>query len=86
MFILIERYMSKLDKETVNSFALKNNIQLNESELDFTYDFVKKNWKTILSNHGMFDLDKYKGKFSEENFPKVQKLLKESLLKYHDYL
>lgn len=86
MFILIERYMSKLDKETVNNFALKNNIELSPEELDFTYDFVKKNWKTILSNHGMFDLDKYKEKFSLENFSKVQKLLKESLLKYHDYL
>lgn len=78
--------MSKLSKENVNSFALKNNIELSESELDFTYDFVKKNWKTILSNHGMFDLEKYREKFSQENFPKVQKLLKESLLKYHDYL
>lgn len=86
MFILIERYMNNLTKETVNNFALKNNIELSNEELDFTYDFVKKNWKTVLSNHGIFDLEKYKEKFSSENFPKVQKLLKESLLKYHDYL
>lgn len=86
MFILIERYMNNLSKETVNNFALKNNIELSNEELDFTYDFVKKNWKTVLSNHGIFDLEKYKEKFSSENFPKVQKLLKESLFKYHDYL
>lgn len=78
--------MNNLSKETVNNFALKNNIELSNEELDFTYDFVKKNWKTVLSNHGIFDLEKYKEKFSSENFPKVQKLLKESLFKYHDYL
>lgn len=78
--------MNNLTKETVNNFALKNNIELSNEELDFTYDFVKKNWKTVLSNHGIFDLEKYKEKFSPENFPKVQKLLKESLFKYHDYL
>lgn len=78
--------MSKLTKEDVNNFAIKNNVNLSEEELDFTYDFVLKNWRTILSNHGMFDISKYKEKFSLENFNKIQVLLRQYTLKYRDYL
>ncbi|MGM9834187.1 MAG: hypothetical protein ACI31M_00180 [Bacilli bacterium] len=86
MFGLIERYMSKLTKEDVLKFAISNNVNLSESELDFTYQFVKKNWQTILSNHGNFDIDRYKGNFSEENFTKIKKLIKEYATKYSRYI
>ena len=86
MYILIERYMSKLTRDDVNSFAIKNNVNLSDEELDFTYKFVLNNWKTILSNHGIFDLSKYKEKFSEENFNKIQLLIKQYMLRYRDYL
>ena len=40
----------------------------------------------VLSNKGLFDIDKYKSKYSEENFNKIKILYKELLLKYGMYL
>lgn len=86
MFNIIERYMEKLTIEDVNNFASKNHVYLNEEELNFTYIFVKKNWMTILKNPNLLNLDKYKEKFSEENFLKIQKLVKEYTMRYKNYL
>ncbi len=86
MYVLIERFMSRLTKEQVNDFAISNNVSLSDEELDFVYDFAKKNWQYILSNHGNVDISRYKNKFSEENYLKIQKLIKEYALKYANYL
>ena len=86
MYNIIERYMEKLTKEQVESFALHNNIVLSEEELDFTYQFVKKNWATVIANPSSLNLDRYKDKFSEENLIKIKKLFKEYSIRYKTYL
>ncbi len=86
MYNIIERYMNKLTKEDINNFALKNNIFLNEEELDFTYIFVKKNWQTVIANPSSLNLDRYQDKFSEENLIKIKKLFKEYSVRYKNYL
>ena len=86
MFNIIERYMNKLSIDDVNIFAQKNNIYLNSDELEFTYQFIKKNWQAILSNPNLLNLDRYKDKFSEENLVKIKKLFKEYSIKYKNYL
>lgn len=78
--------MSRLTKEQVNEFAMKNDVMLSTEELDFVYDFAQKNWRHILSCHGNVDISRYKEKFSEENFVKIQKLMKEYSSKYGNYL
>ena len=86
MYSLIERYMNKITKEDVNSFALKKNIFLSEDELTFTYDFIKKNWDKILSNPNILNLNRYKEKYSEENFIKISELFKEYYSKYRIFI
>lgn len=86
MFNIIERYMEKLTKEDVHNFAIKNNVYLSEEELNFTYNFVKKNWKTLLSNPNLLNLERYKDKFSEENYQKINNLIKEYLNRYKSFL
>ena len=86
MFNLISRYMNKITKEDINNFALNKNIYLNDEELLFTYEFIKKNWNQILSNPNMLNLDRYKNKYSEENFNKIKILFNEYYSKYHKYL
>ena len=86
MYSLIERYMNKITKEDVNSFALKKNIFLSEDELTFTYDFIKKNWDKILSNPNILNLNRYKDKYSEENFIKINELFKEYYSKYRMFI
>lgn len=82
MFILIERYINNLTIHDLNNLAISNDILLSNEELSFAFEFIKKNWQTIFANHGVFDIDKYKDRFSEENFYKIKKLIKDSLLKY----
>ena len=86
MFHMIERYMSLLKKEDVQNFAVKNNVSLNEEELEFTYAFVKKNWQVMLSNPNSFHFEKYKNRFTEENYQKIDRLIKEYLKKYQHFL
>lgn len=86
MYNIIERYMEKLTKEQVSTFALKNNIFLSEEELDFTYLFVKKNWATVIANPNSLNLDRYKDKFTAENLGKIKKLFKEYSIRYKNFL
>lgn len=86
MFNIIERYMNKLTKTDVDAFAKKNYVLLNEEELDFTYNFVKKNWQVVIANPSSLNLDRYKDKFTEENLIKIKKLLKEYSIRYKNYL
>ena len=82
MYNLVKRYMDNLTKEQVLNFAQKNQIFLSQEELDFTYTFVKKNWEMIFRNPNLLKLQRYKDKFSEENFIKIQKLF---VLYYQKY-
>lgn len=78
--------MNKLSITDVDNFAKKNGIFFNDEELNFTYQFIKKNWQPILANPATLNLERYKDKYSLENFVKVQKLFKEYTIKYKNYL
>ncbi|MBR4231472.1 MAG: hypothetical protein IKR74_04910 [Bacilli bacterium] len=86
MFNIIERYISKLSKEDINNFAKSKNIILNENELDFTYSFIKKNYKDILKNPNLFNIDLYKNKYQSDNFNKIKKVFVEYFSKYQKFL
>lgn len=86
MYNLINRYMSKLTREDVNNFAVSKNVYLNENELDFTYNFVKKNWEQVIKNPKLLHLERYQNQFSSENFMKIQKLFNEYSAKYQAFL
>ena len=86
MFVLVERYINNLTINDLNNLAITKEIYLSPEELEFSYEFIKKNWQNVLSNHGVFDVDKYKDHYSEENFMKIKKLIKEYSIKYSNYL
>lgn len=86
MFVLIDRYINNMSIYDLNNLAISKGIDLNTEELSFSYDFIKKNWKNVLSNYNLFDFDKYKDMYSEENFIKIKKLIKEYTIKYGNYL
>jgi len=86
MFNIIERYINKMKKEDINNFALSKNITLSEDELNFTYDFIKKNYKNLLGNPNLLNLELYKNKYSKENFSKITKVYQEYFNRYSRYL
>ena len=74
MYILIERYINNMSIHDLNNLAISKGIGLSDNELKFSYEFVKKNWKNILNNNGIVDLEKYKDKYSVTNFEKIKSL------------
>lgn len=75
MINLIEPYINNITRNDINSFALKNNINLSNNELEFIYNFIKTRYKEVLSNPNNFSLSRYKNNFSNENFVKINGLI-----------
>ena len=86
MFNIIERFINNMTKDDVNNFAISKNIHLSESELDYTYNFIKKNYKSMLQNPKLFNIERYRNNYSEENFTKISKVYQEYFQKYANYL
>ncbi len=86
MFNMIDKYMQSITKDDVNNFAKSKNITLSESELNFTYAFVKKNYKEMLKNPNLFKIDRYKDHYQGNNFEKIKKVYIEYFSKYQRFL
>ncbi len=86
MINMLEKHINNLTIEQVNDFAVSKNILLSENELNFTYEFIKKNWKNILGNPSLLDIDRYQSKYSQENFPKIKKLYSDYYQRFSRFL
>lgn len=82
MFNIIGAYINKLTKDDVNKFAISKGANLSNEELEFTYSFIKKNWKDILKNPSIFDIERYSKYYSNDNFIKIKQVFNE----YKGYL
>ncbi len=83
---IIERFIIRMTKEDINNFALSKDIHLSDTELDFTYNFIKKNYINIMDNPKLFDIDRYKNNYTKENFSKIAKVYQEYFNRYTYYL
>ena len=71
---IISNYISKLDKNNITYFALKNDIRLNDNELDYVYKTIKNDYKILLSNNYERVFNESRNKLSSENYDKLYKL------------
>jgi len=86
MFNIIERFILRMTKEDIKNFAISKNIDLSDDELNFTYEFVKKNYKTFLGNPKLFNIERYQNNYTKENFSKITKVYQEYTNRYRNYL
>lgn len=86
MHFLIEKYINNMTKEDIKSFAIQKGANLSDNELDFTYNFIKTNYKNILNNPKLLDIDRYKSNYTKENFEIISKVFQEYSKKYSHYL
>lgn len=82
MFNIIGAYIKKLTKDDVNKFAISKGANFSNEELEFTYSFIKKNWKDVLKNPAIFDIERYSRYYSKDNFIKIKQVFNE----YKSYL
>lgn len=78
--------MGKMTIQDVNNFAVSKNIFLSPEELQFVYDFIRKNWEQVIRNPKLLNLDRYKDQFSQDNFVKIKKLFMEYSSRYSSFL
>lgn len=78
--------MGKMTIQDVQNFAVSKNIFLSPEELQFVYDFIRKNWEQVIRNPKLLNLDRYKDKFSQDNFVKIKKLFMEYSSRYSSFL
>lgn len=86
MYNLIKAYMGRMTIQDVNNFAISKNIVLSAEELQFVYDFISKNWEQVVKNPKLLNLDRYKNRFSPENFEKIKKLFLEYSSRYSSFI
>lgn len=86
MFNIIGAYINKLTKDDINKFATSKGATLSNEELEFTYSFIKKNWKDILKNPSIFDIERYSKYYSNDNFIKIKQVFNEYFQKFSSYL
>ena len=82
MHNLITSYINNLSMNDLYSQALKQGVNLSETELMFSYDFIKNNYQNIMNNPASFNFNDYAGYYSEENFIKISNLIE----KYRRFL
>lgn len=81
----IINYIEKMKKEDIIDFGLKYNINLNNTETDFIYENIKKNWRELVYGNPTPIFNKLK-KISPSNYQKIEELYIEFKNKYKSYL
>ena len=83
--LLIENYVKQIKQSDIYNFALMNNIDLSEKDIDILYYYLKKNWEELL--YGNKDiLNDLKQEIDEKKFLKIKSLFELYYNKYQDLL
>ena len=86
MINLIRNYINKITKEDINNYLIKNDIFLNNNELNIIYDYFKNKWYDFLYGDNLPILEYLKNNISESNYNKLYDLYIKTKEKYSNYL
>lgn len=79
--LILYQYISKLKKEDIIKFGIKEGIIIKEEEVDFIYSYIKGNYEKIIDNPSDI-LTNIKDKVSNKVYQKILELYD----KYKDML
>lgn len=79
---ILKNYISKLDRNTINNYALKEHIKLTKEELEIIYNSIKNDYDIITTTDFYKYLSKFKDKLSNTVYNKLSELYE----KYKGYL
>ena len=82
----ISQFDFKLSKDDILSFATKNNIILNNKELDYIFNTIKNDYKILLSNNYDVVFQNANNYIREDNLKKIYNLFLDYRNKYQNYL
>ncbi|MDO4963131.1 MAG: hypothetical protein Q4E75_03440 [bacterium] len=82
---LIKNYLDNLSISKLNEFAVKNEIYLDNNDLEYILSLAKNNYEDILKDDKKY-LDLLKNRLSKENYEKVKDLFLYYKNRYNGYL
>ena len=82
---LIKNYVDKLTTQNLKEFAVKNDINLNQNELEYLLNLVQNNFEDILINEDKY-LNLVQNNINSEAFIKVKELFLYYKNRYKGYL
>ena len=71
---LIKNYVSKLTHNDIYNFALKQNIKLEDDELNIIYDYIKNDWRIIVFGNPENLFNDFKTKVNINTYNKAMEL------------
>ena len=71
---IISEFVKRMTLDDVNTFALKNGINLKNAEVKLIYDHIKSNWHTIVFGNPRTILDDIKEKIDSTSYQKIESL------------
>lgn len=83
---LIKNYINKLTINDTKALASKNNINLNDDELNFVHNQIKNNWYTLIYGDPTNLFNELKSKVSNTNYLKIKDLYTTYKQKYQSFL
>ena len=81
----IKNYTEKITKQNIINFALKENIKLNETEVEIIYNQIKNNLHNLLIDSDL-ELEKIKDKLEFTTYLKIKELTSFYKEKFKNYL
>lgn len=82
---LIKNYINLLSFDKVNNFLIKNDIHLNEIELNYLLNIIKNNYEDIINNEEKY-LNNIKNNINYKDYIKLKDLYFYYKNKYKNYL
>lgn len=86
MHKLLEYYINKLSINDIKNFAVKNNANLSNDELNIIYKYVKNDWETIIFGNPNQIFSDLKENLTAKNYQITMNLFNEYKDKFKNYL
>ena len=83
---LIQQYINRMTDQDIDTFAKSYGITLKEEEIKLIYEYIKKDWRTIVYGNPRPILDELKKKLEPVVYNKMETLYIEFKQKYEHYL
>lgn len=84
--LIIKNYINNLKEEDIIYFANKNDICLNQSEINYIYKTIKSNYKTLLGNDYQCILNEASNYLKNDNYKKICNLYLDYRNKFKNFL
>lgn len=83
---IINNYVSNLTKQDIIDYSIKENIELNNDEIDLIYKTIKSNYKDLLYGDSNIIFNNIKSRINPTSYNKLKSLFITYKNKYKKYL